>query len=202
MSWAKLATRTRVVRILWCVTAWNVVRLLWCRSFRVDGTIPHGPVVFAANHSSHVDTVMLELALMRHGHTKVVAAAADDYFFTRLWRALPVAVTVGAIPFPRHGRVGLDRAEALLADGWSVILFPQGTRDGGPFRTGIGHLLANGATVVPVTIRGTDRLLPKGARLPRRAPVSVVLGEPIVARPSESAEDLTRRVELAVGELL
>ena len=198
MKWSTLATHTRALRLIWCVTAWNLVRFVWCRSFQIDGTIPRQPVIFAANHSSHVDTVMLELGLMRHGHTKLLAAAADDYFFTQLWRALPVAVTVGAIPFPRHGRSGLDSVEQLLDSGWSVILYPQGTRDGGRFRAGVGHLLLGGATVVPVSIQGTDRLLPKGARVPRRNAVSIRLGDPIVAQAGQDADELTRLVELAV----
>jgi len=198
MKWSSLATRTRALRLIWCITAWNLVRLVWCRSFRIDGSIPQQPIIFAATHSSHADTVLLELGLMRHGHTKLLAAAADDYFFTRLWRALPVAVTVGAFPFPRHGRSGLDSVHQLLASGWSVILYPQGTRDGGPFRAGVGHLLLEGATVVPVTIDGTGRVLPKGARLPRRSAVSIRFGDPIVAHAGQDADELTRLVEWAV----
>jgi 1-acyl-sn-glycerol-3-phosphate acyltransferase/membrane protein YqaA with SNARE-associated domain len=182
-----------------------LVRLL-CRPLRVEGAkrlaAGKGPVVFVANHASHADTAVILAALPGGVRRLTAPAAASDYFFRGRARGALAALSIGAFPFPRRGTAGLARAEALLARGWNVLLFPEGTRttDGHmrAFRPGAGALAARGATIVPVGISGTREVLPKGGRLPRRRPVAVVFGEPERfgrGTPSEVvAQQLARRV--------
>ncbi|HUG86241.1 MAG TPA: 1-acyl-sn-glycerol-3-phosphate acyltransferase, partial [Euzebya sp.] len=80
-------------------------------------------------HSSHADAVVMRVALARAGRHRVVAAAAEDHWFTSRGRAILAVVGAGAFPFPRHGDIGLRRAAALLAAGHDVIMFPEGSRD-------------------------------------------------------------------------
>jgi 1-acyl-sn-glycerol-3-phosphate acyltransferase len=175
---------------------WSPVFRIFSPGFRVIGEIPSQPVVYAANHASHADTAAIQLALARAGHTRVLAAGAEDYFFrNRVCAAL--ARLIGVFPFPRTGRLGIERARSILSRDTSVLLYPQGTRNGGPFRRGVAHL-ADLAPVVPVTITGTDRLLPKGRRLPRRATVTLRFGSQITPRPGETPNQLTARIEQAV----
>lgn len=181
--------RTRVAIVVRVIVQgallFPLVRFL-CRPMRVEGARnlgrERGPFMFVANHASHADTAVLLRALPRQIRWRTAPAAAEDYFFRGRPRAALASLGIGAFPFPRKGTAGLDRAEELLADGWSVILFPEGTRsrDGRmrPFRAGIGVLAARGVIVVPVGIAGSREVFPKGARLPRRAPVSVVFGSP------------------------
>lgn len=175
---------------------WTPLFALWSPGFSVRGTVPSGPVVFAANHGSHADTAAIQLALARAGHHRVLAAGAEDYFFCNRFLAL-FARLIGVFPFPRRGRAGIDRARRILDRGVSVLLFPQGTRNGGPFRKGVSYL-ADTAPVVPVTITGTDRMLPKGRRLPRRAAVSLSFGTPLEKGRLETPEQFAHRLERAV----
>ena len=110
---------------------------------------------------------------------------------------------MGAFPFPRCGTAGLDRADRLMRDGWSVLLFPEGTRspDGRihEFKRGAARLAARrGATIVPVGIAGSREVLGKGAVMPRRRPVAVVFGDPLPVGPGDDPGRVTRRAEAAV----
>ena len=106
---------------------------------------------------------------------RTAIAAAADYFFAGGLLGPVVALATGAFPFGRteHVRASLERVGSYLDAGWNVIVFPEGTRSTtgrlGPLKSGIGLLATQlEVAVVPVGIRGADRILPKGATLPRR----------------------------------
>ena len=154
----------------------------WCAPFRTAGhPRVDGPVVFVANHASHLDAPAILAALPRSVRHRLAIAAAEDYFYRRRLFGWLSSRAIGTFPFPRQGTLGIQRAEALLAQGRGVLLFPEGTRspDGRQraFRRGVGHLLLKtGVPVVPVAIVGTHALWPKGQRCPRRGPVCVSFG--------------------------
>jgi 1-acyl-sn-glycerol-3-phosphate acyltransferase len=156
--------------------------------------VPDRAVVIAANHSSHADTILLQFALsLRHRHP-VLVAGGEDYWFSDPIHAAG-ATSIGVFPFPRHGDVGIRRARKALRMRATVVIFPQGTRAGGRFRSGVGRIAAGGLTeVVPVRIIGTDKLLPRGRLWPRRSGVEVVFGEPMRRRQSESAQEFADRL--------
>lgn len=186
------------MRIIMRWLVWMPIRFLYCRPLTVEhqARLPREPVVFVANHASHADTVVLLEVL---GRRRLLAiAAADDYWFRDRLRGLALAASLGAFPFPREGTRGLRRTEELLAAGWSVLIYPQGTRGGGKFRSGIGRLAAAGATLVPVGVVGTRHVLPKGANWPQRHAVSVRIGEALRVHDTREA---VRRAEQAVAEL-
>jgi 1-acyl-sn-glycerol-3-phosphate acyltransferase len=153
----------------------------FCRPLAVTGAdrLPEGPVLLVANHRSHADTAVILRAVPTPRRGRIAVAAAEDHFFQHRPVGALMSLLVSAFPFPRRGREGIDRARRLIEEGWSVVLYPQGTRDGGRFRLGAGILGARGVVVVPVGIAGTDHVLPKGRFLPRRGPVSVAIGEPV-----------------------
>ena len=167
-----------------------------------------GPVIFVANHQSHLDTPLLLSALPdRWRHRAVVAAAADYFFDTRVKGTLS-ALVLGALPVER-GRVDrrpLEQARALLDEGWSIVIFPEGGRspDGWaqPFRGGAAYLSMHGGfPVVPVHLDGTGRVLPKGAKRPARAAVHVTFGSPLRPREGERTNPFAERIEEAVTVL-
>src|SRR5207245_1889428 len=145
-----------------------------------------GPVIFVANHHSHLDTPLLLTSLPdRWRHRAVVAAAADYFFDTRVKSSLS-ALGLGAIPVERArvDRRPLDLARRLLAEGWSVVIFPEGGRSpdgwGQPFRGGAAFLAVRGGyPIVPVHLSGTGTVLRKGARRLTRAAVDVTFGWPM-----------------------
>ena len=137
-----------------------------------------GPVIFAANHASHVDTPLLLTTLPVGFRHRTVVAAASDYFFDRTWKAVLWSFALAAIPIERSkvNRRSGDTAAELLGDGWNLVIFPEGGRspDGWTqqFTGGAAYLARRtGRPVVPVYLHGTRHLLPKrpdsGSAAPR-----------------------------------
>lgn len=172
-------------------------------------TLVTGPVIFVANHASHLDTPLILLSLPDEWRRKTAVAAAADYFFDTWWRAVGSAVLFNTFPIERRGGTMAATPEEVLADGWSLVVFPEGTRstDGwlGGFRTGAAWLAVETHTpVIPVAHRGTFAAMPRGQGWPSpgRRPVTVRFGEPLHAAPGESARDFATRIREAVAVLL
>lgn len=160
------------------------------------------PCIFAANHSSHLDSLAVLAALPTAARQRTRIAAAEDYWYRSPARQAAAAV-LNAFPFPRHGAIGLRRSAALLAAGQSVLLYPAGTRDKDcTFRRGVGFLATRtGCPVVPVAILGAEAIWPKGQPFPGRGRLTVVFGEPLVCAPDEPVDEATARIAAAVARL-
>jgi 1-acyl-sn-glycerol-3-phosphate acyltransferase len=173
----------------------------------LDGV--RGPVVFAANHASHLDTPLILLSLPDEWRRTTAVAAAADYFFDTWWRAVGSAVLFNAFPIERRGGTIAATPGEVLDQGWSLVVFPEGTRsrDGwmGRFRMGAAWLAAeHDVPVVPIAHRGTFASMPRGQSWPSRGrkPLMVRFGEPLRARPEEAPRDFAARIEQAVAVLL
>lgn len=167
-----------------------------------------GPVIFAGNHHSHLDTPVVLTSIPEPWRHKVFVGAAADYFFrTRVTSTLS-ALVIGAIPIERSkvSRKSADQAAVLIDQGWSMLIFPEGGRSpdgwGQPFRGGAAYLSNRcRVPVVPLHIQGTGRILRKGAKLPTPANVRVTYGVPLHPIDGESATRFAERIERAVAEL-
>ena len=136
-----------------------------------------GPVIFASNHLSHMDTPLLLTTLPVEFRHRTVVAAASDYFFDRTWKAVLSSFTLATIPIERSkvNRKSGDTAAELIEDGWNLVIFPEGGRspDGWtqPFTAGAAYLARRtGRPVVPVYLHGTRHVQPKSAEAEARAP--------------------------------
>ena len=167
------------------------------------------PVIFAANHASHVDTPLLLSCLpLRFRHRTVVAAAAD-YFFDRRWKADTWSFLLAAIPIERTkiNRRSVDLAAELLEDGWNLVIFPEGGRspDGWAqtFHPGGAAYLAvrTGRPVVPVHLDGTRHILAKGGTGIRRTRTTVTFGTPLWPDEGENPRRFSVRIEAAVATM-
>ena len=94
---------------------------------------------------------------------------------------------------------------AALADGYSLILFPEGTRNTTndallPFKSGLYHLAKANPNVelVPVWIDNLHRVLPKGEFIPVPLACTVTYGNPVSLQPSDSKESFIERAEQAL----
>ncbi|MFV9506705.1 MAG: lysophospholipid acyltransferase family protein [Oscillochloridaceae bacterium umkhey_bin13] len=175
-----------------------------------------GPFIIAANHQSHADTAVIFASVSSVIRERFVAAAAQDYFFQGGPQQYVSRVLFNAIPIARDRRGGLDPLRHLsraLREGYALMMFPEGTRnkDGtlGPFRAGIGKLLAEfpGTPVIPTWVGGTTKVMPKGKFIPRPRQVTVRFGEPLLikAHPRfratwQSAADEIREAILHLGD--
>lgn len=168
----------------------------------------HGPVVFAANHASHLDTPLMASVLPEPWRHRTVVAAGADYFFDTRLKAAAFSLAINAIPLERTrvSRASANQAAALLETGWSLLIFPEGGRspDGWaqPHTRGAAWLaVRTGLPVVPVHVEGTGRILPRHAKRLRPGSTRVAFGRPLRSDDGIDARDLAERVERAVAAL-
>ncbi|MEU4601560.1 lysophospholipid acyltransferase family protein [Kribbella sp. NPDC023972] len=169
----------------------------------------NGPALIVANHSSHLDTPLLLCTLPDSMRRKTAVAAAADYFFDTWWRATASAIVFNTFPIERRGGKLSSTPGDLLADGWNVVVFPEGTRspDGWMerFRMGAAYLaVEHGVPVVPVGIKGSFAAMPRGRGwpVPGRPTVAVRYGDPLTPAEGESARDFAPKISAAVSALL
>ena len=168
-----------------------------------------GPVVFASNHLSLLDTPVILAALPRSWCLRIATLAATHVLFGRGRIAVLLAsFWFNAFPFSQNPpiRPSLEHCGSLVSRGWSILMYPEGRRSDtdqmGPFKPGVGLLAAKlGVPVVPVRVKGTNELMPNGQIIPRRGRAEVRFGEAIQFPPEVSYEEAARAIETAVNEL-
>jgi 1-acyl-sn-glycerol-3-phosphate acyltransferase len=149
-----------------------------------------GPAIVAANHNSHVDTLVLLTIFPARTVRRVRPAAAADYFLKGPVLSWFSRNIIGIVPVARDevkaGADVLAPAREALAQGDIVVVFPEGTRgdasdDMGRLKNGVARLAEAfpDAPVTPVWIQGAGRVLPKGALIPVPMNCCVLVGEPI-----------------------
>lgn len=148
-----------------------------------------GGAIFAGNHLSVADELLLGTVVPRH---LAFWAKAEYFNGTGVKGAFSkfVLTGLGAIPVERAGgRAALsafDAAIPVLKAGDLVAVYPEGTRspDGRLYRgrTGAARLaVAAGVPIIPVGVTGTDKAQPIGTRVPRpgRAEITIRFGKPL-----------------------
>ena len=165
------------------------------------------PYIFAANHQSQFDIFALQGFL----GVDFRWLAKKELFQVPIWgHAMRRA---GYIPVDRsHGRQALKslgEAAQKIAAGTSVIIFPEGTRtkDGKMqnFKAGAMVLaIKSGVDIVPVAIKGTYEILPKGKLLINPGNVSIRVGNPITTKnyTSKDKHGLAKVLQGDVAKLL
>jgi 1-acyl-sn-glycerol-3-phosphate acyltransferase len=167
-----------------------------------------GPLIVAGNHVSHLDTPVVLRSLPRRIRTRLVVAAAKDYFYTGRVRGTLVSLSMATIPFDRGEGSGdsLRLCEGLLSNGWSLLIFPEGTRSStgqlGQVRHGVAVLAVHtGTPVLPVFVHGLVDVMPKGRMAPLPGGVVVDVGEVLRPGPDEGVAAFRDRVEAALRSL-
>jgi long-chain acyl-CoA synthetase len=180
------------------------------------------PVMFAANHQSHMDGPMIMAALPPRWRYRVAPAMAKEFFkahffpaeygrrawFTNSLNYYLSALFFNAFPLPQReagARQTLRYIGEVLEDGFSVLIFPEGRRtDTGEidrFRPGIGMIASRlGVPVVPVRIDGLDKVLHHTWRMAKPGPARIAFGAPMRLT-GDDYEALARQVEEAVRRL-
>ncbi len=204
----------RTARLAW----WSAVRVYFAVAHRLSvkgrehlPTKP--PFVVVANHSSHLDAMVLAAAMPRRLWNCVFPSAAGDTFFETPVAAAVAAGLLNALPvWRRNGGSHAMRElrERLVAEPCGYILFPEGTRsrtgEMASFKPGLGMIVAStDVPVVPVYIRGAYEAAPPGRRLPRFHRIELHVG-PALGFADHSNErpgwrDVARESEDAVRHL-
>lgn len=159
-------------------------------------TLPDGPIIVIANHTSYADGVLLALICRRHGRSLRLLATAGLFRAPLIGR---IAHKLGFIAVQRgtsSAATALDEAAQALAAGEAVGLFPEGrlTRhpDRWPERAKTGSVrlaLRSDAPIVPIAIEGAHRLVGRKrilrtllGNIVRRPTVATKVGTPIHVR--------------------
>ena len=166
-----------------------------------------GGAILASNHVSILDSIYLPFMLDR----PVTFAAKSEYFTgTRLITRFTSAYLRATNQLstdrtgPRAAQDMLQAALDRLLSGELFGIYPEGTRspDGRLYRgrIGVGWLAVNsGVPVIPVAMKGTDRILPPGCTIPRPGRIEIVIGEPLKL-PPEAFDGPVAKVRRAITD--
>ena len=204
----------------------TVVLPLWRRYIpltvegNLDGVV--GPVIFAPNHASHLDTLAVLAALPPRFRHRLAPAMSQESFVPyfegtggmreraslalRFWLAV---LTLNVFPLPqatRGVRRALQFAGTLVDSGYSILIYPEGARtpDGKmrEFRPGVGVMAVRlGIPVVPIHIQGLYEVFPIDASWPRPRPVRLRFGSPVAIHETEDFREAAKRIEEEVRRL-
>ncbi|MCW2702459.1 MAG: 1-acyl-sn-glycerol-3-phosphate acyltransferase [Blastococcus sp.] len=165
-----------------------------------------GGAIICSNHVSFFDFTFLGLgALPQHRLVRFMAKSSvfDHWFAGRFMRAMQ------HIPVDRRaGAAAFEAAVRALKDGEVVGVFPEATISTSftvkDLKAGAARMaVQSGVPIIPAAVWGGHRVATKGhVHLRRGVPVTVILGQPIVAEPGEKAQSLLRRTRVAMETLL
>jgi 1-acyl-sn-glycerol-3-phosphate acyltransferase len=177
--------------------------------------------IYFANHTSHLDFILIWSSLPRHVRERTRPVAGRDYWERSRFRRYYVRKVFDAVLIDRplldagtlRGDGERNRPEALeqmlegLGDEHSLILFPEGTRGSGEsiaqFRSGLFYLCRERPDVelVPVRIHGAHRVLPKGRIIPRPQESDLTFGPPMHLEDGETKTAFIERARTALRML-
>jgi long-chain acyl-CoA synthetase len=180
------------------------------------------PVIFAANHQSHMDAPVILAALPARFRYRLATAMAKEFFKPHFYPAQHrrlewltsslnyylATLFFNAFPLPQReagARQTLRYIGEVLADGFSVLIFPEGRRSEtgeiDRFRPGIGMIASRlRVPVVPVRLKGLENVLAPSWRMARPGRVRVAFGPPLHLT-GDDYEALAGQVEDAVRRL-
>jgi 1-acyl-sn-glycerol-3-phosphate acyltransferase len=174
---------------------------------------PAPPFVLIANHTSHLDSMVLASVLSFRWCDRVFPVAAGDIFFESPVRSLFSAQMINALPMWRK-RCGphalAELKDRLISEPCAYLLFPEGTRsrDGSlqRFKAGLGMIVAGTSVpVVPCSIAGAARAWPAGSCWPRPRRLQLKIGPPLnfldISNTRAGWEQVAREAEDAVRRL-
>ncbi len=164
--------------------------------------------IYFANHTSHLDAVVLWASLPDDVRKETRPVAALDYWGKGFRRWLAINV-FAAVLVDRSGKSEdpLAPVQTALTEGASLIFFPEGTRGTGealqPFKRGIYKLHAAHPEVelVPVWLENLNRVWPKGELMPIPLLSRALFGAPMSRVECEECDAFLERAKGALGEL-
>lgn len=159
--------------------------------------------IYFANHSSHGDFVLLWASLPPALRKLTRPVAGSDYWNKSAVRRYIINRVFNGVLIDRERKDPVDNPLQpmldALATGYSLIIFPEGTRnpeDGLlPFKSGLYHLAKSypQAQVIPVWIANLNRVMPKGRVLPLPLLCTTSFGTPLQLEEDESKEHFLTR---------
>jgi 1-acyl-sn-glycerol-3-phosphate acyltransferase len=194
--------------VCWLIKLFTGARAQWTQaSYHLE----QGQRVYFANHSSHLDFLILWACLPKALRRKTRPVAARDYWSKsapRLWLAQKIfrAVLIERKHVSRRNNP-IEQLQAALEQGDSLIIFPEGTRGSGEaigkFKSGLYHLAKHSPQIhyIPVYLENLNRVLPKGEFIPLPLICSVIIGAPLSVVTERTKEDYLNEAQTALIQL-
>lgn len=187
----------------------SLARLAYRRSVRGTENLggSQGVVIYAANHSLHLDNALI-LRSFPYGIRKRLAVAAAAENWSSRWLSILYPILGNAFPIARHGPVmpSLENLGNVLDDKWSVLIYPEGDLYVGkgmqPFKTGVGLIaVESGVPVVPLRLDIHEYGWPSVVPVVKRGKVSITFGKPMTFNNDHDYQSAAREIEDAVKAL-
>lgn len=176
------------------------------RSYNAPGN-KYNPVIYVANHESHLDAPSVLLSLPFHVRSKVAVAAAEDHFFKSWIKFLLISLNVNIFPITRRGycRKNINHIISLLKGNYSILIFPEGTRTRNgkmnAFKKGIGYIIKElNVSVIPVKIENSYKILPYKCLFPKKGEITVTFGNEMNFK-DKSVSEIINKLEKSVKDL-
>ena len=190
----------------------GVIRLITGATARWVGCAPEAKQrIYFANHVSNLDFPVIWASLPRELRRRARPIGARDYWQPGPVRRFLATRVFNAILIDRTGFTAANNPlvamEAALAEGSSLIIFPEGKRaredEDNPFKPGLWHLAKKRPDVelIPVHLANLNRILPKGEVVLVPLLASVTFGEPIAPLAGEDKPTFLDRAQRAVADL-
>jgi 1-acyl-sn-glycerol-3-phosphate acyltransferase len=175
--------------------------------------------IFFANHSSHLDFMVIWAALPSRRRGRVRPVAGRDYWersgvrrylASEVFRAVLVeraSRAASADDTAAAARASVDLMAREMGGDDSLIVFPEGTRSAtgeiGPFKSGLYHLsrARSDAELIPVRLENLNRILPRGEALPAPMLSRVTFGAPLSVDADEDKDAFLARARAALLDL-
>jgi len=187
----------------------GVSKILWRIEFRGTENIPQNSprgLLIAPNHQTYVDPFWVTVPVKRKFRYMAWDAALDWFIVGKIIRYL------GAFPVRTQGRGGkidaMKKALKFLREGATLIVFPEGEREFGdgkflPFKPGAVRIaMEAGVPIMPVTIRGGNKVWSQGMKYPRFGKVEIIYHKPFEVPKPDKKTDLDAHVEKVNEKLI
>jgi len=168
-------------------------------TIKIEGkdNIPRqGGMIFASNHLSYLDPIVLGLLVPRRMNFIAKEELFENFFFRLLIAKL------GAFPVKREkvDRTTYQKILDLLKKGEILVFFPEGTRSTngkiGQLQSGTARIaLKANVPLIPIIIQGTDKALPRGKKIIRLARIRVRVGKPLQSKIAHKREINKENIE-------
>ena len=170
-----------------------------------------GVKVFFSNHTSHLDFVVIWASIPDNMRGRVVPVGAKDYWEAGMLRRFFAKKIFKAALIDRKEITAKNNPLTALRNhmekGFSLIIFPEGTRsqDGTicSFKSGIYHIakIFPDIEFIPVYVKNSNRILPKGEFLLVPMLCSVTFGNPLKLNKDENKNSFLERAQNAIETL-
>lgn len=165
---------------------------------KADFLLQEKQFIIVANHNSHMDTMALMASLPSSIVHKVKPVAAVDYFGKTKFKKWFSNYFINTLLISRQGGNPIHTMKKALEDGYSLIIFPEGSRGEPdsiqPFKPGVALLLSLCPEVkyVPAYMYGMGKIMPKGDGLIIPFNSKLIYGKPTLIQSNKTKEILVQ----------